>query len=264
MAVIDFILMLLFAFRDNFESAVLIIAVVSLFIYQIINTRDAKKEAKKTKEIANDILRDQRTTISSISRHMSKIVRKSATINRELDKIVYTLGADRGFVYLFHNSGHNFLGQPFAKVSNTNESLAPGVGSLIDSMTSMKDIPVGILACYIEELLVNNEVRFSDAEDYKEHDRTTYERFKSLGIKSTYAVTMFSSPPECYFISRKNEPFKTEIPLGFVGVDFTREKRELTDTEMELLRSASLTIKGLLIEQRREEIESEGYTFLDK
>lgn len=259
--IIDFILKLLFVFKDDFQGSLLIISIMALFIYQIVNTKRAKKAAEKSQESSDFILKNQRTTVPSISRHMSKIVKESATINRELDKIVYKLGADRGWVYLFHNSGYNFLGQPFAKVSNTNESLSPDVESLINIM---KDIPIGILACYIEELINNAEIRCPDIEIYKEHDRTSYERFKSLKVKSFYAVTMFSCPPDCYFDPDKSKYLKEDIPLGFIGLDFVKEKKELNEEEIKLLNDSAMTIKGLLIEQRREEFQNENFNFWTK
>lgn len=252
MIAIEFILTLLATFKDNFEDYILIISIMFLFLYQVINTKIAKKASKKTHDISDIILKNQSETVPSISNYMFKIVGDSATINRELDKIVYKLGADRGSVYLFHNSGHNLLGQPFAKVSSTNESLSPGIGSLTNSMNN---IPIGILSCYIEDLLKDSEIKCPDIENYKNYDKTTYERLKNLEIKSTYATTMFSSSPECYLEQKSDQNLKDDIPLGFICIDYIKKKKELTKEEMELLNNASMTIKGLLIEQRREELQ---------
>jgi hypothetical protein len=243
MGIVEFLISMLVFLSDKLDptTAVLLVGMIFLFFSQ----RGMRKFLE-----ANEQRR--RSTVPSVSAHMTDIVRSSATVNRQLDKMVESLGADRGWVYLFHNSGYDFLGQPFAKVTNTNESLKPGTPSKI---SSMKDIPVGIMACYVESLLTDYEIRCPDIEKYKEYDQTAYVYLKESGIKSTYAVAIFAPKPEHTKPDGSGRSSIGSIPLGFIGIDYLTKYRELSEEEFKSVHDCAMVIKGLLIERRRNEVE---------
>lgn len=231
----------------------LVLLIVFFFFWR--SQKQIKESSKKSEEAFDRIEKTQSSYIPSISKRMTEIIKSSATINRQLDVLLEKLGADRGWVYIFHNSGCDFLGQPFAKITNTNESLKPGVKSVINKM---KDIPVGVMACYIESLLNNKQIKCPDIEQYKGHDKTAYTYLKESGIKSTYTIALFI-PRDDIHMTEDGRNAIGEVPLGFVGIDFTRQKKELTEEEFKEFHAAAMIIKGLLIERRNEEINGTNY-----
>lgn len=231
---------------DNFKDITLVLC----FIFITISTFKSQKSNRETRESVNRIESTQLAKIPAVSRKMISIVKKSATINRELDKMVGKLGADRGWLYLFHNMGHDFLGQPFAKVTNTNESISPGIDSRI---AYMRDIPIGVMSCYVDKLIENGEILCEDIEDYKENDKTAYSYLYNLGVKSTYSICIYAPRPE--HKGKKGKSSKGEIPLGFVGIDYLRSHKKLNDDEYQLFHDYAMIIKGLLIERREVELD---------
>ena len=254
--VVEYFLMILTTLESHFTDVVVVLAIVALFIYQ---RKEAKKTTKNTEQARNACDRmekESQKTIPSVSSKMKEVVKNSATMNRELDKILWKVDADRGWIYLFHNSGYDFLGQPFAKITNTNESLTPGTPSL---MSIMKDVPIGSMACFIEYLLENGEIRIPDIREFREKDKTVYSCFNNLGIKSTYSVMLFAPRVEesDEFTTLNGEQSKEGIPLGIIGVGYLKDYVELSDEEFECVYDSAMVIKGLLLQRRKEEIEDE-------
>lgn len=253
---IEYIILLLTAMKAHITDIVLIMAIVALFVYQMRNSKVTHTNTKEARDACDRMEKKANQTIPSISRRMISIVKSSATINRELDKMVWELDADRGWVYLFHNSGYDFIGQPFCKITNTNESLNPGAPSV---MEMMKEIPVGSLACFIEYLLDYGEIRVPNIEQFKAKDRTAYSYFYNLGIYSTYAVMLYAPKVEENGDKKIGDGRQSrgEVPLGIVGVDYLKEQRDLDEFSFKEFHSSAMIIKGLLLERRREEIEDE-------
>lgn len=252
---IEYIIILLTMMKTHITDIVLIFAIISLFVYQIRHARQTYTNTKEAKDSCERMEKKSTKEEIPLSQRLVHTVRNSASINRKLDKIVWELDADRGWVYLFHNSGYDFLDQPFCKVTNTNESLTPGALSVMDLM---KGIPIGSVACFIEYMLEGGEFRICDVEELKKTDRTAYLYFCNLGIKSTYAVMLYApktSETNGGYVNDGRQS-KGEDPIGIVGIDYLKQKTELTNEQFnKKLHSSAMVIKGLLIEKQREEIE---------
>jgi len=223
------------------------LVLIAMFGFMLYYTYKAKKENRKTRE---EIVEDRRRVIPALSEKMRSVVRRSAIVNRELDQMTGDLEADRGWLYVFHNMGYDFVGQPFAKVTNTNESTAPGIDSRLNQM---KDVPIGLMSCFIDQMIEKGEVFYPNIEDIKESDRTAYNHLRRLNIKSTYAICLFCPRPEHMPPNGSDRSSKGDIPIGFVGVDYIKGKKELDDEEIKKLKYHAMIIKGILMGKHEQE-----------
>lgn len=234
--------------QDNVSDVVFGVVLALLVFFQFMNWKYSKRSAKSC-EFTNERLTN---TIPSVSRRIIDVVKNSASINRELNTILDDLEADRAYVYMFHNSGYDFMGQPFAKITNTNESVREGFASC---MEKMKDIPIGIMANFVDMLLTNKEVHCRDVDIYKDTDKTAYAYLYNLGIRSTYTVAIFAPNQEHIRPNGSGRNSLGDVPIGFVGIDYLRDKRSLEEDELQKLHDRAMIIKGLLLERRSHEIE---------
>lgn len=229
------------------------VTLIIIFGFMAFYTYKSKVDNKQTKESVKWLEEERKNSIPALSDKMKEVVKKSSTINQELDLMTGDLKADRGWLYLFHNTGYDFLGQPFARVTNTNESTAPGIDSKV---SYMKDVPVGLLSCYVVNLVEHGKAFYPDVENIIDTDRTAYNYFSDAGIKSTYAICLFAPKVEHAGDDNiKGYQSKGEIPLGFVGVDYIRNKKELDDEQLKKLHEYVMVIKGLLVEQQKIELD---------
>lgn len=218
--------------KDYMSDILVVLCVLGLVLYQIRQSKFwfCKNNIEDHKEYLN--------------RNIIKLVKESACINKELSEILYKLGADRAWVYVFHNSGSNTFGQPFAKVTNTNEVAAIGLPSLLPNR---KDVPVGLMASYIERLLEDRELccPYSAGTTHEnESDKYINNYLNSMGIKSSYAIALFATrDPK---IGNYQEVDQSH-PLGFVGIDYLRKERELTTEEWNKLHGTAMIIKGFML-----------------
>jgi hypothetical protein len=237
---LGFFISILSLLKDHVADSLLIICVLFVIIYQI----------KETKILKNFLLKSTQTEENHkkyLNKHILKMVRDSSCINAQLTRLLYDLRADRAWVFVFHNSGSDLFGQPFAKITNTNEVTAIGYKSL---MAERKDVPVGLMAGYIECLLDNKEIHCEDVDNISLDQVKEYSVksiLKSLGIKSSYSVALFFNKEDFVADGVKGKSSMGEVPLGFVGIDYIREKRTLTDKERQRIHDDAMIIKGFML-----------------
>ena len=234
----DLIFFLLNIGKEHFTDSVLIICVVALFGYQIYQAHKTDKNSEEIKEACSLQFAKEK-----LSKQLVSIVKTSVSINKQLDCLIYNLCADRAQLYLFHNSGHDLLGQPFAKITNTNESATPGISPLIESR---KDLPVGLLAYFVDNLLTNGEAKYCDIENLKDDGLKRY--FQAMNIKSSYAVAIFAPKEGEGFDTLRSS--RGSIPLGFVCVDYVRKQKTLSNEEWQKLHDIAMIIKGEVVTRR--------------
>jgi len=184
------------------------------------------------------VTRAQSHDIRNISRERVDVAGK---INDGLDHIRKQLGADRAYIFEFHNGAANSSGVPFLKLSNTYERCALGVSPQI---LYLQNLPIGVGYMFIRCLTLNEDIYLPDIEMLADRDPSTYMLLSNQGIKSLYAVGVFDFEG---------------VPVGFVGVDFCSARRELSRDEANQLRGAAIKMCGLLLaDDRRECILTNG------
>lgn len=220
--------------KDYMADILVVLCVAGLVIFQIRQSKFwfcANRNNENHREYLNA--------------NIVKLVKESACINKELSGILYKLGADRAWVYVFHNSGSNLLGQPFAKVTNTNEVVAVGLPSVLPDR---KDVPVGLMASYIEKILEDRELccpySAGNSPHQTEEDKYIANYLHSMGIKSSYAIAIFSTEHPG---SKEYRELDKSHPLGFIGIDYVRKEKELSTAEWNKLHSTAMIIKGFML-----------------
>lgn len=113
---------------------------------------------------------------------------RNKLINSALEKMVYDAGADKAYLFQFHNGGENIRGIPFIKLSMTNEWCPISVKR---EASNFKDLPVGIFSGLSYCLIQKKKLYFSDVEDIKKQDTGTYALFKSKDVESVYISGLF-------------------------------------------------------------------------
>lgn len=229
------------------HDIVFAIILAALVYFQWHNVRYSRRSAESCARTDEKLS----NTIPSVSKRIIDVVKNSASVNRELGTILNDLEADRAYVYMLHNAGYNFIGQPFAKLTNTNEVVRNGFAP---NIAQMKDIPVGVMSSFLSVLFEHKEIKCYDINNYKEHDWTAYSYLHNLGIKSTYTIAIFA-PQDIHTISDgSGRSSLSAIPIGFVGIDYMRNVRALTNEEFKTFHARVMIIKGLLLERSDHEI----------
>ena len=113
------------------------------------------------------------------------------------------MGADRAYVFQFHNGGHYISGRSQQKFSCTHEAVTRGISR--EAEFSQNYI-VSNYHTYIDEMIMNGRLSFTDQDEVNDHAFSTL--MKTKGIKSIY-----------------NIPIKTlnNQIIGILGVDYVKE-----------------------------------------
>jgi hypothetical protein len=151
-----------------------------------------------------------------------------AKIMSVLHQVREDFEACRVYVFSYHNGGKNLIGLDFAKVSCTHEVVGRGVQP---NQRWLQNMPVTLFHAFSRLILTGAGVVCPDvAACFKEHDSSTYETLRAQCIKSCYCFGLMSDGG---------------LPIGYLGVDYVREARALTDAELERLRVATERVAAL-------------------
>jgi len=152
----------------------------------------------------------------------------SSVVNDLLDQILRDLNADRVYVFQYHNGGKNINGIPFARCSNTHERCEVGIESNIQAY---QNLPLAMYGLRNDLIAKNETIVVEDLDDIIDTDKTAYNIMKQQGIKSLYTVGLYTD---------------TCRPMGFLGVDFTRDKKILSEDDLNVLRTMAHVISGCI------------------
>lgn len=157
-------------------------------------------------------------------------LRVSELINQKIDHIKEEFDADRVWVSQFHNGGNFYpTGRSMAKFSIMYET----VGQYAQSVqTNFKNIPVNLFSKSINELLNNDAIEISDY---------TNEEIPTFGLKYVAEETGCKSS---YLFAIKTIEDKF---IGILSIDYTKNKKSLTDEEINHLQVHASSIGGVLM-----------------
>jgi len=150
-------------------------------------------------------------------KNFNKSIKASSIVNGMLDKLLYSLNADRVYVFQYHNGGSNITGIPFARCSNTHERCEVGVESKIGLY---QGLPLAMYGFRNDLIADNKVIKVQKLEDIRETDKSAYNLMKDQNIKSLYVAGLYTD--KC-------------MPLGFLGVDYIRQERILTEEDLNIL-----------------------------
>tara|TARA_Y100000310_G_C20526122_1_gene736125 strand:- start:444 stop:1040 length:597 start_codon:yes stop_codon:yes gene_type:complete len=137
--------------------------------------------------------------------------RSNENIYLILQKLIEDFGADRAYIYEFHNGERFFSGQPQKKFSCTYEWTGEGISA---ESNRSQNYRVTNFHQYIKTLLSDGKFFRNDAEGIR--DFSFRALLQDKGVKSLYNIPIRS-------ITGKN--------IGFVGIDYVKEKKTLSGAD---------------------------------
>jgi hypothetical protein len=157
-------------------------------------------------------------------------LKEGELVQTKIENIRDEFQADRVWIAQFHNGGNFYpTGKSMAKFTIVYEVVNVGVSSI---QSNFQSIPVNLFSRSINQLLENNLISIPD---FKDETNATYGLkyiAEDTGCKSGYL----------FAIKSIDDKF-----VGIFGMDFTKKKVKLTDSEInEILVSAS-ALGGVLM-----------------
>lgn len=154
----------------------------------------------------------------------------SGMVNDRLDTIREDYNADRVWVTQFHNGGNFYpTGKSIAKFSVIYETVDADVNSI---QSSFRNIPVNLFSKSINQLLNNDKIIIPD---YKDVTVATY------GLKYVAESTNCKSG-YLFAIKTIDEKF-----IGTLGLDYTKEKMNLSQQSINELERHASVLGGVLM-----------------
>lgn len=199
------------------------IALVGIFFIAVWGSRKLDEVFSVVLGLARDNSKSPRFPESVISTMEldSKIMMILHQVREEFD-------ACRVYIFSYHNGGKNLIGLDFAKVSCTHEVVAKGVQP---NQRWLQNMPVTLFHAFSRLILNGAGVVCPDVEAcFKDRDSGTYETLRAQCIKSCYCFGLLSDGG---------------LPIGYLGVDYVREPKDLPESELDRLRVATERVATL-------------------
>ena len=156
--------------------------------------------------------------------------KKNQNIQTAIEYTLEKSGADRAYIFEFHNGETFYSGTHQQKFSCTYESLNIGVSA--ESM-NLQGLRVSTFNDYIKDVLGITEGDYFASSDIEELTNPLVKNWlQSRGVYSSYAF-----------------PIKTlnDGIVGMLCVDFTKKKTKLNKDQISLMQNQSIIISGYLI-----------------
>jgi hypothetical protein len=156
--------------------------------------------------------------------------KKNENIQKAIEYTLEKSGADRAYIYEFHNGETFYSGTHQQKFSCTYEALNTGVSA--ESM-KLQGLRVSTFNDYIKDVLgVTNGGHFKLENIDQMKNPLIKNWMQERGIQSSFAF-----------------PIKTlsEGVVGMLCVDFTKKTKKLSEDQIYLLNNQSIIISGYLI-----------------
>jgi len=164
----------------------------------------------------------------SFKDHFYSQVDNLTCVNDMLDNIQYDLNADRIYIFQYHNGGSNIAGIPFVRCTNTHERCEIGIEPHINTY---QNLPIAMYGFRHDLIAAGLTITVADIENIRESDKSGYNLMKAQGIKSLYVKGLFGLD---------------NTPIGFLGIDYIREKKELTSEQLVALEAAVQRLSGCM------------------
>jgi len=165
--------------------------------------------------------------VQEINRSIANSVNSDIKVNELLKELLHSLEGDRVYITLYHNGGTFTNGIPFIKATIIFEAVSLGT---LPYISYYQQLPISMYACYNKSILSKSLMKITDIEKFQLEDVSTYEMLKNKQVKSIYVIGLYED----------------RIPIGFLGIEYCREKRDLDSVDVEILSRSSLYISKLL------------------
>jgi len=157
-------------------------------------------------------------------------LKESELVQTKIEHIRDEFNADRVWIAQFHNGGNFYpTGKSMAKFTIVYEVVNVGVSSI---QSNFQSIPVNLFSRSINQLLENNLISIPDFKD---------ETIATYGLKYIAEDTGCKSG---YLFAIKSIDDKF---VGIFGMDFTKKKSKLTDSEINEILVSTSSLGGVLM-----------------
>lgn len=206
-------------FVNKFGVPLVITAIVLWGAFRMMNIYidDFERKRKQSKD------KQRHDKLIEVRRNINK------SVNTALERVLLKTGADRVFVFEYHNGGTNLTGLPFLKMSNTYEVVDVGI---IPQRFNLEGMSIALFAGLMTEIMVNSPVVIKEAEKDPSLQAICYE---TLAIQNIHTCVLMRI---------------TDIHgkiVGYCGVDFVREDKQLDEeAHVPLIKDLAVELGALL------------------
>ena len=138
-------------------------------------------------------------------------INNNVLIQQMLNNLMLKYGADRGYIFQFHNTIKYYDGSHRNHQSMTFEVCTNGIST---EAMQLQNVAVSLFPVFLQEVLLER-MNYQDINDIKEE--TTKINLKNQGIKSIYIAPYF-----------KNGNF-----VAYIGIDFVKKANEVEINKQE-------------------------------
>ena len=138
-------------------------------------------------------------------------INNNVLIQQMLNNLMLKYGADRGYIFQFHNTIKYYDGSHRNHQSMTFEVCQNGISK---EAMQLQNVAVSLFPVFLQEVLLER-MNYKDINDIKEE--TTKINLKNQGIKSIYIAPYF-----------KNGNF-----VAYIGIDFVKKANEVVINKQE-------------------------------
>lgn len=135
---------------------------------------------------------------------MNIVLMQDEKVTAMLEEFMYSVGADRAYIFQFHNGINYYSGEHMHRMSNTHEATRRGVSAEISNLTNLQ---VKDFRWFLQET-VDGKLYVVDVDRIP--DAATRYILQAQGIKSLAVAPMFVKGAF----------------VGYVGVDYVFEKQD--------------------------------------
>jgi len=155
---------------------------------------------------------------------------KSCIIDREIETIMDTLGADRVWISQFHNGG-KFLhsSKSIQKFSIFHEVNASGVSPIAHTF---RNIPASLYSRAFDELLKNGSIFIADFQDETIATFGLKGGAEAVGTRASYVFALFN--------------LGTNEFMGTLGVDWVKKPKQLKADQLAYLSAEANRLSGYI------------------
>ncbi len=146
-----------------------------------------------------------------------------------LGLLLHSSGADRAYIFEYHNGGKSINNVNFQKLSNTHEVVNRGISTTIQGL---QNLPVGMFARISRMIAKHEKVLVADVCDLKDVDESLHYFCMDRKAKSLYIHGIYDAH---------------DLPIGFVGIEYLKQNHEMSRDELDELQSCADKIGGLLM-----------------
>ena len=138
-------------------------------------------------------------------------INNNVLIQQMLNNLMLKYGADRGYIFQFHNTIKYYDGSHRNHQSMTFEVCQNGISK---EAMQLQNVAVSLFPVFLQEVLLER-MNYKDINDIKEE--TTKINLKNQGIKSIYIAPYFKN---CNFVA-------------YIGIDFVKKANEVEINKQE-------------------------------